>query len=299
MNQSLHPGSRTRTIALLVALAIIGSVLLGIANSWQSSLPRVAAHDDGAELTLELNGGGGKNLVQTKNQHDDNRRMRANIQLNRIPGPDVAPVNAAIAQASCIDCQTIAIALQINLIGTSARQVTPQNAAAAVNYGCTRCITIAVALQYVISVDDPTRVPPAVDNLIREMERELRAIAKDRDASVRDVVNRINVVLAKFRSLAASLSDRRDEATEPTSPEATPENFATPESGSPAATPVASPVGTEEATTVVSESGETSSGVQSTSDPTGDPTADPNSAAPTTTPTPVPTVVQEAGTPGT
>jgi putative peptide zinc metalloprotease protein len=294
MNQPLESRSRARRIALLIVFIVLSAMLLGLpaANTWQPPLPRVAAQDGGdVEITTQLNGGGGKNVVQVNNQKDGKRRMRASIQLNRIPGPSVAPANLALAQASCTGCQTIAIALQIDLISTSAGHVTPQNAAVAVNYACSGCVTIAVALQYVISVDDPTQVPPEVNDLINEMERELRAIAKDKNASVRDVVSRIDAVLTQFRSLAESLNDQRDEATESTSPDATPENFASPEMSSPVASPVASPVGTEAATgtNVGSDGGEVGEAAA---------TQPPDQTAPASTPQ-TPTAESALGTPET
>jgi hypothetical protein len=56
-----------------------------------------------ADTTMGMGGGGGKNIVQVINQTDNRLRVDGNVQLNRIPGPSVAPVNEATALSpSCV-----------------------------------------------------------------------------------------------------------------------------------------------------------------------------------------------------
>lgn len=176
---------------------------------------------DGISYDESGGGGGGKNIVKFLNRVDNRLRVRGNIQLNRIPAPTVEPVNLALSSGSCTDCQTLTVALQINLYQRGAPKVAPQNAAVAVNYECTRCYTVARALQYVLPVDDPTQVPPDVSRLIRELDRELKAIQTDRNLQLVEAENRISAVVAQFQQLAQSLNEQRDEATEGTSPDAT------------------------------------------------------------------------------
>jgi putative peptide zinc metalloprotease protein len=275
-----------RKIALLLVFAFLTTLLAGLVTVGPLSpkVSHVAAEDDRDGIKIDWDGRGPDNIVQVRNQNDDRRRIRGSIQLNRSTGDAVAPVNSAVAEASCTDCQTIAVALQVNLIGKDASLVTPQNTALAVNYKCTRCITVAVALQYVISVDDPREVPRDVDRLIREMDRELREVSKDEKASLNDVVARINAVIDQFRTLAGNLNDKRDEETGTTSSDATPENFA-----SPVASPFASPEAPPNPTEAGAESAPESVG---SSDPESEPTAPAEPAenaetppAPTTAPT--------------
>lgn len=167
-------------------------------------------------------GGGGRNIVIVTNRRDGALTVRGAIQFNRIPGPNVEPVNLARALSSCVDCRTLAVALQVNLIERGASRVAPQNAAVALNFECTRCVTVARALQYTFTVDDVTAVPRDVDALIREMEAELRAVARDRNMTLSRAIQRINAVLADFSELAESLDDRQARATDTTSPGASP-----------------------------------------------------------------------------
>lgn len=192
-----------------------------------------AVADDTAEdsVGVSLEGGGGRNVVMLTNHRDGELTMRGSIQLNQLPAPRIAPENLARAYASCTDCQTLAVAMQINLIKRGTQLAAPRNAAVAINYECLRCVTVAVALQYTYSVDDPTQTPPEVRQLIRAMEAELRAISIDREVGIREAIERINAVIDQFVELAESLDDRRAEATEPTT------EGATDETPTPSATP--------------------------------------------------------------
>lgn len=188
---------------------------------------------------------GGKNVVQVINRSDGAFRVDGKVQLNRIPAPNAGPVNLALAYSECTNCQTLALALQINLISTHTNNVQPQNAATAVNVQCSGCLTVAHAIQYNISVDDPTSVPPSVNQLIARMKAELANI-KTSSGSVADAESRFDAVITQFKDLAAYLKASRDEQTAPTTPGATPMPPSTPESTpsptvSAAPTPTTSP----------------------------------------------------------
>ncbi len=155
-------------------------------------------------------GGGGNNVVQVINRKDDRLRVRGSIQINHIPGDDVSPLNEAIAYSECDGCQTIAVALQIDLVSRNATNVTPQNYAYAINYRCNGCTTVARALQYVIPVDDPNHVPDEVRELQRRMDAELRQAAHDPHETVDEAEARVDDVISQFQDLANSLYDQRD-----------------------------------------------------------------------------------------
>lgn len=167
-------------------------------------------------------GAGGKNLVQATNRVDGRLHVAGQVQLNRIPGPTAEPYNLARAYASCTGCQTLAVALQVNLIGQTPTFVSPKNAAVALNYECTGCHTRARAFQYVLQVDDPTQTPPRVQQLVARMNQELNAIQADQSVTLPEAEARVNAVVAEFQDLAFSLNDQRDETTETTSPDAPP-----------------------------------------------------------------------------
>jgi hypothetical protein len=187
----------------------------------ETNSPQTADHVDGVAYTENAGGGGAKNIVRLVNKQDSRLRIKGNIQLNRIPGPTAAPGNVAFSYGSCSDCQTLTVALQINLISRSASVVTPENGAVALNYQCTRCLTAAWALQYVISVDDPTQVPPDVSELIKAMDRELNALHADNTVTLEQAMSRIEAIIAQFTTLADSLKEQRSERSDTTTPGAT------------------------------------------------------------------------------
>jgi hypothetical protein len=175
--------------------------------------------EDGEDVDYEeFRNGSAKNYVIVLNKKDERFRIRAKVQLNQIQGDRVTSENFAGAGSQCVDCKTMAVALQINLYRQGASHVAPVNQAIAYNYQCTRCMTKARAIQYALPVDDPAAVPSNVDRLIREMNRELREIAKDArsgDVTFADAEHRVNAVIGQFHELAWSLSDQRDEKITP------------------------------------------------------------------------------------
>jgi hypothetical protein len=141
-------------------------------------------------------GGGGHNSVQVINQVDGTLRVEGNVQLNRIPGPDVAPVNEAIAlNSTCNGCQTIAVALQINLYGNGVSYFAPQNAATAINAASNGAFARADAFQCGIQVDDPTQIPAEVNQFVADMRVTLRTIQSTPGITVDEAQSEIQQVV--------------------------------------------------------------------------------------------------------
>jgi hypothetical protein len=190
-----------------------------------AAAPTAAA--DGSDVGFKLNGAGGKNIVKITNKTDNRLIVRGRVDFNRIPADRIAPVNAALALASCVSCQTYAVALQINLYQRGPSVVAPQNAAVAVNAGCSHCVTVARAVQYSIPVDDINTVPNDVLELAKALDKELKGIEGNYDASTFDVYQanaRINTVVGEFKTLANGLLDlyRAETAADSPSPSAGP-----------------------------------------------------------------------------
>jgi hypothetical protein len=164
-----------------------------------------------ADTSVPNGGGGGKNVVIAVNRVDRRLAVRANLQVNRIPGPNVQPANIALATSSCTDCQTLVVALQLNIAGTQARVIIPQNVAHASNEGCLRCVTIARAVQYLFTVPDPLAgAPPATDPLLRALDRALTEIQTDPTLTLEEAEARLDAVIAEFKVVAPAYGDTRD-----------------------------------------------------------------------------------------
>ncbi len=161
---------------------------------------------------------GGHNQVIAHNHADGQMLMRGRVDLQHLPGPSAAPVNYAEAIGACVGCQTLAVALQIDLISLDATTVAPTNTAVALNYGCSGCFTSARALQYVVQVEDPNHVPQRASDLVRAMNAELRAVEHSPNMTVSEAQARIDSVVAEFSDLAAYLREQRQEAQGTDSP---------------------------------------------------------------------------------
>ena len=160
----------------------------------------------------EFRTGNGRNEVILHNCTDNRLRVRAAIQLNTIPGRVVIPLNEAYAEGSCLRCQTLSVALQIDAYSAErARDIEPQNFAVAINTGCTRCVTVALAIQYVQGVDDPQDVSEELGGTVDALSRELTAIQSDRSVTLPEAESRLNAVIARFNTLGGSLSQQRQE----------------------------------------------------------------------------------------
>jgi putative peptide zinc metalloprotease protein len=244
-------GAKKLLIGAAAAVGLMGAVGVAAETGTLTASPGpsptpTASSAAASASALPAANAGGKNVVQVINRSDGAFRVDGKVQLNRIPAPNAGPVNLALAYSQCTNCQTLALALQINLISTQTNNVQPQNAATAVNVQCTGCLTVARAIQYNISVDDPTNIPASVNQLIARMKAELANI-KTSSASVADAESRFDAVINQFRDLAAYLRASRDEQTAPTTPGATPMPSATPESSaspSPSDTASAAPTPT-------------------------------------------------------
>ncbi len=201
-----------RIAIVAAALALVASTPLAAwARSTDQSL------EPAIQTTEQTAQGGGANIVQVDNRLDNRLRLRGRVDLDHVHGPNAAPTNKAEAFASCTDCQTFAVALQIALIPADATTVAPENAAVAVNYRCTRCFTSARALQYVITVDDPDIVPDRVTELVHAMTTELRVIEDSGPMNPGEANARIDAVVAEFQDLAAALRDQRQDTDQPDS----------------------------------------------------------------------------------
>jgi hypothetical protein len=167
-------------------------------------------------------GGGGSNQVLLYNATGGSLRVRGMAQLNQIPGPTVGPLNCALTQngvlaapqlalrtVGCTDCQSYAVALQINLYSRAATSVTPVNVAQAQNFQCVQCVAESEALQYNLQVDDPTQMPADVAALIREFNDQLRVLQTSRDVSPQAAATQIDQIIAQFQELATALNQQR------------------------------------------------------------------------------------------
>jgi hypothetical protein len=159
-------------------------------------------------------GGGGKNVVVVVNDRDGGTQIQGRVHLNRIPGPLAVPSNIAMATSSCTRCESLAVALQINVIARSAQIIAPENVAVASNAGCSECVTMAWAVMYAVTVDDPTKdLPPNIQASIAALQQQLARASSA--PSICDAAVQINAVLAQFSALATKIDSKLNGAPNP------------------------------------------------------------------------------------
>jgi putative peptide zinc metalloprotease protein len=112
------------------------------------------------------------------NTKDGSSIFRLAFAIKRAAGDVVDNSNAAVAFASCTDCQTIAISIQIVFVTGDPEVVTPENIALAYNVLCTLCDTLASAYQWVLSTDGQVHFTAEGNQAIAEIRRELRELGK-------------------------------------------------------------------------------------------------------------------------
>jgi putative peptide zinc metalloprotease protein len=243
-------------IPYIVAAVVVLAGLSGAAAATGTFSTDSTTTPAGSGSTNQVAGypaaGGANNIVQVINHSDSRSRMNGRVQLNQIPGPNAGPKNEAFAYSSCVNCRSVAVAVQINLIGPAVRNFQPQNMGLAVNYRCPGCATGAFAIQDFIQVADPTQIPSDVRNQVPAINAQIRdfsaTYSTDRSITLADAKAFADGIEAQLQRLVGSVVDmKQDLQTDPTTPGASPLASASssPESPSASATPTVSGAPTE------------------------------------------------------
>ena len=133
------------------------------------------------------------NTAVVVNTKDGSSLFTFSFQVARVMSDTVDNANAAVAVASCTDCQTTALAIQFVLVMSEPDVFTPENLALAMNIECSLCDTLASAYQFVIQVDGPVRLTPEGMQRLQELRRELAAL-EDSGLSSFELQARIDVL---------------------------------------------------------------------------------------------------------
>jgi putative peptide zinc metalloprotease protein len=123
--------------------------------------------------------GEGDNQALAVNTEDGSVRYDVSFALVWADGDAAVNRNEAYAVASCRDCTTVAVALQVVLLVGSVDVVVPENLAAAVNYACVECVTYALATQLVVSL--PGELSEEGERALTEIWAELQEFGEQLD----------------------------------------------------------------------------------------------------------------------
>jgi putative peptide zinc metalloprotease protein len=147
---------------------------------------------------------GGDNAAVAINTKDGSTVFKLAFAIRRVAGDVVDQQNAAVAFASCTDCQTVAIAIEIVLVEGTPSTVTPENIAIAFNQECSLCTTFAGAYQFVVGYGYPVRfTPDGLRELARirnELER-LRVAFEKGELSLAELKARVDALIGEIKTI--------------------------------------------------------------------------------------------------
>jgi len=198
--------------------------------------------------------------INTKDGFD---LFRLAFQIRRATQDVVDTSNAAVAYASCTDCQTVALAIQVVLIsGYDSSVVAPENLAIAINEECSLCDTLASAYQFVLTAEGSLRFTAEGSQRLAEIRQALLAL-RDSGLTAAEIQAQVDALMDDLAEVLAtelvpvgptepppSASPSQPAPPEgtpaPESPSGTPasESPAPPDSPSPSPSETASPSGT-------------------------------------------------------
>jgi putative peptide zinc metalloprotease protein len=118
----------------------------------------------------------GDNTAVAVNTKDGSSVFKLAFSIKKTLQPVVENGNAAVAYASCEDCQTVAIAIQVVLVMGDADVVSPENLALAINDNCTACETLASAYQFVLGTGGVVRLTKEGRKRIQAIRKALREL---------------------------------------------------------------------------------------------------------------------------
>ena len=126
----------------------------------------------------DRSGRGGDNSAEAINEKDGSSVFDFAFSIRRVAGDVVDEQNSAVAYGSCVECQTVAIALQIVLVEGVPDSVTPTNVAIALNEECQACTTVALAYQFVVGRGGPVRFTKEGRRRLAEIRREFERLGR-------------------------------------------------------------------------------------------------------------------------
>lgn len=164
------------TTLVLAALLGMGLVVAGATGTGPLAQVDAAASPEPGDATTTS--GGDDNVAVATNTRDGSTVYAIRLKVVILNAdPDVVDSgNAAVAAASCSDCQTVAIALEGVVVTGDAEVVAPVNIALAINSGCSGCQTLAYAYQNLQTVDGKVYMTGEGRRKVAELRRQLNAL---------------------------------------------------------------------------------------------------------------------------
>lgn len=138
------------------------------------------------------------------NTRDGSSVFKLSFSVKHIMDSDVDADNAAVAYASCTDCETVATSIQVVLVMGDAESLTSDNVAIAINYQCSECETLAAAYQYVFGDGEPVRFTAEGNQRLADIRRRFQELRRRDDLTLQQLA-------AEIAKLAAEVAEVVDE----------------------------------------------------------------------------------------
>ncbi len=116
------------------------------------------------------------------NNEDGSSLFRFAFDIHRTMNSVIDETNIALSYASCEGCQTVAVAIQIVLVGSDPDSIVPENVAISINEECISCETMASAYQFVIGTGDNIKLDKEGRKLVKDIRKAFYDLAKEAEA---------------------------------------------------------------------------------------------------------------------
>jgi putative peptide zinc metalloprotease protein len=143
------------------------------------------------------------NAAVAVNTHDGSDVFRFAFAIRRVMADVVDETNSAVAYASCNDCHTTAIAIEIVLVAGSPSTFTPTNQAIAINNLCNLCQTFAAAYQFVVQNPGPVHFTSDALVELKDIRLAIRALERE-NLSPFELQARLDPLIARLKEVLAT-----------------------------------------------------------------------------------------------
>jgi len=195
----------TRRAGGIAAAAMIVVAAGGLAFA-EGDVPLLSSSSDGASTATTTNststvptapGASTDNVAVASNSTDGRNVFALSLKIVQTDASTVDATNAAVAVASCADCQTVAIAVEGVLVIGNPDTFDPTNIALAINSECTNCRTLASAYQSVVQYDTRVRITGAGRQEIAAIRQDLNSL-RNSGLDILAIQKRVNDDAGRF-----------------------------------------------------------------------------------------------------
>lgn len=137
------------------------------------------------------------NVAAAVNTTDGKTVYAISLKIVQTDADQIDATNAAVAVASCEDCQTVAIAMEGVLVIGDPSTFDPTNLALAINSDCTNCQTLASAYQHIVQNDTRVRISGAGRREIAAIRAELQSL-RTSGLDIFTIQQRVDEAAARF-----------------------------------------------------------------------------------------------------